>query len=171
MKARLLALAVSAALVPHAYAATFEVTRTDDPAPNGCQPEDCSLREAVLAANLLPDSTVNLPAGTYRLSIVRGEADPDDGTKGNLVIAAPMTLAGAGMDLTIVDARPDDGEATPGVDRVLTILRQGAPVTVTGLTLTGGYLDPENIFAGQGGCLLIRGGSAALTDVRVTGCF
>jgi CSLREA domain-containing protein len=47
----------------------YTVTRTDDPAPNGCQIGDCSLREAVLAANGnagLDD--VVLGAATYVLS-------------------------------------------------------------------------------------------------------
>jgi len=47
---------------------TYAVTRTDDPAPDGCQVGDCSLREAVLAANAnagLDD--VVLAAATYVL--------------------------------------------------------------------------------------------------------
>ena len=55
---------------PNAAAATFAVTRTDDPAPDACDPSDCSLREAVLAANALPGSdALLLPAGHFRLSI------------------------------------------------------------------------------------------------------
>ena len=34
-----------------ASAVTYRPTRTDDPAPNGCKKKDCSLREAVIAAN------------------------------------------------------------------------------------------------------------------------
>src|SRR5438874_5432229 len=52
---------------PHASAATFAVTRTDDPAPDACAPSDCSLREAVLTAS--PGDVVQVPAGHYRLSI------------------------------------------------------------------------------------------------------
>lgn len=33
------------------YAATYSVTRNDDPAPGACNPGDCSLREAITAAN------------------------------------------------------------------------------------------------------------------------
>src|SRR4051794_617388 len=36
---------------PLARATTLIVTRPDDPAPNGCAPDDCSLREAIIAAN------------------------------------------------------------------------------------------------------------------------
>ena len=40
-----------------ASADTYHPTRTDDPAPNGCKPKDCSLREAVIASNANPRST------------------------------------------------------------------------------------------------------------------
>lgn len=53
-----------------AQAATFEVTRTNDPAPNGCKKRDCSLREAVIAANNRngADAIVLPRRATYRLS-------------------------------------------------------------------------------------------------------
>ena len=52
-----------------AMAATFTVTRTDDPAPNGCNVGDCSLREAVLAANSLSGiDNVQLAAATYSVN-------------------------------------------------------------------------------------------------------
>jgi CSLREA domain-containing protein len=49
-----LAMAASATLPPAqtAFGATFTVTRTDDPAPNGCAVGDCSLREAIIDANI-----------------------------------------------------------------------------------------------------------------------
>jgi len=34
-----------------AFAETFQVTRVDDPLPDGCNPADCSLREAISSAN------------------------------------------------------------------------------------------------------------------------
>ena len=44
--------AVALALIPgSALAAEFQVTRSDDPAFNTCDPGDCSLRGAVVAAN------------------------------------------------------------------------------------------------------------------------
>jgi hypothetical protein len=47
------------------------VTRTDDPAPGGCVPGDCSLREAVMASNANPGvDTIRLSHGaTYDLTI------------------------------------------------------------------------------------------------------
>ena len=50
-------------------AAQYTITRVDDPLPNGCLPADCSLREAVIAANTNagPD-TITLPAVTFTLT-------------------------------------------------------------------------------------------------------
>lgn len=49
-------------------AATLVVTRNDDPAPNGCLPGDCSLREAVAAANANVDpDLIQVPAANYGL--------------------------------------------------------------------------------------------------------
>ena len=47
-------------LAPTAHAASFTVTRTDDPAPDGCTPGDCSLREAIIDANAAPGAVCDL---------------------------------------------------------------------------------------------------------------
>ena len=49
-------------------AAIFTVTKFDDSADGVCD-DDCSLREAILAANALQDPTnrIDLGPGTYRL--------------------------------------------------------------------------------------------------------
>jgi CSLREA domain-containing protein len=53
-----------------ALADTFKPTRFDDPAPNKCKPHDCSLREAIRAADKDPShSTILLGKGTYKLQI------------------------------------------------------------------------------------------------------
>ena len=47
-----------------ASAKTYRPTRTDDPVPNGCKAKDCSLREAVIAANASgPAATIVLRPG------------------------------------------------------------------------------------------------------------
>jgi len=57
----------------------YTPTRFDDPTPNGCQPADCSLREAIIAAeDTMGANTIHAPAGTYTLSLT----------------AAPTTLDG-----------------------------------------------------------------------------
>src|SRR5690348_16785670 len=69
---------LSAALLVLAGAAsaeTFTVTKTGDTADGKCD-ADCSLREAVIAANATeaPD-TIVVPSGTYQLSIKGAEED------------------------------------------------------------------------------------------------
>ena len=88
------------ALLPAcAGAMDFTVTRTDDPAPNGCQPGDCSLREAVMVANALPGTDrVFLPAGLYQLTI-SGTA-VDDAAVGDLDIDDNVEILGAGAATT-----------------------------------------------------------------------
>ena len=58
-----------------AFAATFTVTKIADTNDGVCG-ADCSLREAIGAANALPGADViTLPAGTYTLSIVGAGED------------------------------------------------------------------------------------------------
>ncbi len=62
----ILIVALEAATFPvKAAPATFNVTVKDDPHPDGCQVNDCSLREAIIAANGNgnPDETdtINIP--------------------------------------------------------------------------------------------------------------
>ena len=70
-----LALAALTLFCLNTHAETFVVTRFDDPLPDGCQPSDCSLREATEAAAqndaFAGDDRVQLAAGTYTL--IRGE--------------------------------------------------------------------------------------------------
>jgi hypothetical protein len=122
--AALLALAAA----PHATAATFSVTRTDDPAPDGCMPMDCSLREAVLAADADPDSdAILLPAGHFRLTIA-GPGE-DAAATGDLDLAQNVTLTGIGARLTVIDAQ--------GIDRVFDVAT-GVTAEIDDVTVTGG---------------------------------
>ncbi|MGB7491766.1 MAG: CSLREA domain-containing protein, partial [Thermoanaerobaculia bacterium] len=63
-------------------AATFDVTRFDDPVPDECALGDCSLREAVIAANENGEADmIMLPAGIYTLSQpTSGGDDPEGGS-------------------------------------------------------------------------------------------
>ena len=52
-----------------AGAVSIPVTRTDDPPPNGCAPNDCSLREAIdEAANNGTVDIIQVPVGNYALT-------------------------------------------------------------------------------------------------------
>jgi CSLREA domain-containing protein len=162
--ARMLIVLVGMLFAAPAGAAVFTVTKTTDTADGACD-ADCSLREAIVAANGAPGSTVVVPAGAYRLSIPRGARGANalgTGTDGNLVVSVAMTIAGAGSDATIVDARPTEG--ADGVDRVFGVTLTGN-LAMSGLTLQGG----KTLEFGQGGGMLVLGGTASLTRVRVTG--
>ena len=78
-----------------AHAATFQVSRTDDPSPDGCRPGDCSLREAMEAAAandpLGATDVIIVPAGTIHLTL--GELS---------VVAQRLRVQGAGSSLTRV---------------------------------------------------------------------
>jgi CSLREA domain-containing protein len=161
-------LAVPALAQPAAGgAAVFTVTKTSDSNDGVCD-ADCSLREAILAANQLQDPTnrIDLAAGTYRLSIPRdtnrfGNA-LGTGLDGNLVVTRVLTIAGAGQDTTIIDARPEPESA--GVDRVLGVANTGN-LTLSGVTITGG----QTVAFGQGAGILVLGGALAISDSRVIG--
>ena len=131
MRARVgVVLAAWAALsaAPHASAATFTVTRTDDPAPGACVSGDCSLREAVLAANAgSGGDTIVLPAGHFQLGIAGlGE---DAAAKGDLDLTRSVTITGAGARATVIDAMR--------IDRVFQVT-SGATVLISDVKITGG---------------------------------
>lgn len=145
-----------------AMAAIFNVTKTADTADGECTPGDCSLREAIIAANASPDgqNTISVLAGTYTLN--RTGSGEDDGATGDLDITNHATISGAGEGVTIID-----GLST---DRVMHIHSANnfdeVTVTVSDLTLQGGTVD-----AASGGCLYIDSlSSVELSNVTVTNC-
>ncbi|MEM9488170.1 MAG: CSLREA domain-containing protein [Myxococcota bacterium] len=114
---------------------------------------DCSLREAVLAANL--DSAVDgcpagsgadeiaLPAGDFQLTIA-GTSDLD-GSLGDLDLSAPVTISGAHAEATRIIGMPSDN-----VFQTV----HGASVCLSDLTMTGGVRGLYN----PGGAVTIRRG-------------
>ncbi len=121
-----LAAALAILVAPAAAAATtFHVTRTDDPLPGACN-ADCTLREAVIAANSgAGRDTIALPAGTYRLRAGAGE---DASATGDLDLLKKVTIVGAGAHSTAVDAL--------GHDRAFDV-RPGGKAEIRALTVTG----------------------------------
>lgn len=108
-------------------------TGSDETTVNG----QCSLREAILAANTdtavdacpagYGHDTIMLPARTYTLTIAGAGEDGD--LTGDLDITADLTLNGSGAASTIINAN--------GIDRVFHV-HVGAQVTFTNLTIRGG---------------------------------
>ncbi|MCH2110925.1 MAG: CSLREA domain-containing protein, partial [Polyangiaceae bacterium] len=125
---------------------------------------DCSLREAIEAANT--DSavdgcsagdgwdTVQVPAGTYELSIT-GD-DEDNNQTGDLDVLAPLTIRGASAATTVIDAQQND--------RVLDVLE---------VTLRARDIAFKNGLAGSskpGGCLRNFRGYLTLINSEVSLC-
>ena len=128
-----LCLSVLAPAAP-AQAATMTVTTTDDELnADG----DCSLREAVEAANTntavdtcpaggAASDTIAVPAGTYGLTL--GSGDPYNPADG-LVITSDLELVGAGVGITILDGN-EMGK--------IVLVRTGSTVHIRGVTLRRG---------------------------------
>ncbi len=103
-------------------AETFTVTLMNDPSPNGCLPDDCSLREAMESAIANGSSgepdVILLPAGTILLSYSRGVL-PD--------VAQPLRVQGAGSGQTLI--RSTQGNMT------LFTIKEGGELALVGLGL------------------------------------
>ncbi len=122
-----LMLALGALAIPApARAAALFVTKTADTADGACD-ADCSLREAVVAANGAGAAVVILGPGVYTLS--RAGAGEDAAATGDLDVAGDVTILGAGAGTTIVDGG--------GLDRVFDVL-PGARLEFTGVTVQNG---------------------------------
>ncbi|MDQ2911400.1 MAG: CSLREA domain-containing protein [Actinomycetota bacterium] len=157
-----LAATVALAAVANAHAATFTVTRLDDPAPGACD-SDCSLREAVRAANAgSGGDTIELPAGRFRLTL--GGAGEDAAATGDLDLAKSVTITGAGARLTTIDAA--------STDRVFDV-QTGVTVLIADVTITGGFVNGDGGGIESAGVLtLVRdavSGNEALLSSNASG--
>ena len=130
----------------HLEAATFTVTKTVDTADGSCD-ADCSLREAVVAANGAPGADiVEIPAGDYLFTL---DGDGEDASAtGDLDITDDAELRGAGRDLTIIDGNL--------FDNVVEV--HGVTAVIADLTLRQSY------DAG----LVNRSGNVTLADTTIT---
>jgi CSLREA domain-containing protein len=130
---------------------------------------DCSLREAVIAANMDAvvdgcgagsgaDEIVFAPEvipGMFILAIAG--AGEDAAATGDLDITDDLTISGAGASSTIIDA--DE------IDRVFHIIGS-VTVHLEGLTIQNGFVT--NGLAGGGGGIVIQGGNLELTNSIVS---
>jgi hypothetical protein len=130
------AVALLLCLAGSAAAQTYTVTRTDDPTPGPCEPTDCSLRNALGAANTTTtvDDVVVVPASSVPYILQYEELA--------LPIADEVEVRGAGADKTVIKG---DGKES--------IFFVGPfKATLTGLTITGGTSAIQS-----NGELLVRG--------------
>ncbi|HSI80825.1 MAG TPA: hypothetical protein VK919_09265, partial [Solirubrobacterales bacterium] len=129
-----------------ASAKTFVVTKRGDPAPNGCKQRDCSLREAVIAANARPGrDVIELPnrRRPYRLAQENTLGGEDGALEGDLDITNhPLIVRHPGKGRATIDAN--------GIDRAFEIFA-GATTRLKKLTLTGGAQPSSG--GGDGGAV------------------
>jgi hypothetical protein len=143
-------LAASLLAVP-APAATFVVSDFGDSGAPG------QLRSLINAA--AAGDTILVPPATI---VLTGAPGDNANASGDLDILKDLTIVGAGPELTAIDGG--------GVDRVFQILT-GVTVTISGLTVRNGSVDPASPVEPSGGGLLNRGALTNLVDVVVEGNF
>ena len=154
---------------PHVTLAVseFTVTKTADTNDGICD-SDCSLREAVIAANGTEgDDTIHLPAGTYLL-ILKGYPSVNP-AYGDLDIEREQgmtSIIGAGREVTIIDAAGLRLGPLPKPDRVFTVYYH-AGLELVGVTVTGGYtISSSNR---DGGGIWNWNGYLSITDCLIEG--
>jgi hypothetical protein len=157
--------AMLAATAPAVYAKTFTPNRTGDHKPGTCKPSDCTLREAVIAANKHPGSDeIVLRAGdTYKLGYSAG-APEDLGHSGDLDVRnSPLTIQSSSVGKrAIIDANDN-----------FRVFETFALTTFRSLTIkrgNAGAEDPGGLLIG-GGLFTSTGGKAKIIKSRLTGNF
>lgn len=129
--------------------AVLQVNTFVDVNDGACEPEpdgNCSLREAIIAANAVQSPvTITLSSGTYLLAIPGG--GEDDPAKGDLDISNDINIIGQGADETIVDGG--------GIDRIFDVL-VGGSLTISNVTIRNGGANPQGGGIYSNGNLIVR---------------
>jgi CSLREA domain-containing protein len=148
------------------HADTFTVTKTLDTNDGTCD-SDCSLREAIIAANQHPGAdTIIVPAGTYllRLHGTFPHGCEENAAAGDLDILDNLTVRGTGAAGTVIDANHIDGAFH---------VHSGVVATLSGLTIQNATrrYDPANgcELRYGGGVLNDRNGTLRLTNCTLSG--
>ena len=145
-------------IVPAAPLATISVDRTDDvAAASACtgNANDCSLRGAVTFANVNAGTVINVPTGTYNITLSGAEDANATGDLDLLPGASGVAFVGAGAPLAIIQVNqasaPNERifQVTPG-----TVATVGWTGTWSGLTMQNGG-STTNILSG--GAILMGG--------------
>jgi uncharacterized repeat protein (TIGR01451 family) len=138
-----------------ASAATYTVNTTTDS--TTCSSSSCSLRGAVIAADGAGgSSTIDVPAGLYKLTIAATSAD--DPSNGDLDInnGASVTIVGAGSDSTTLSGN--------NIDRLFSV-QSGASLTLSKMTVRGGQPSSSSSGSRDGGAIYTDGGLTTTGDV------
>jgi Right handed beta helix region len=153
----LCALALALVGAPAAHARTYEVTERNDHKPDGCSATECTLREAVIAANAHRGAdTIVLPS-RKRYELALASSGEDRAVNGDLdITAGPLTIVHRGRGTATIDANKKD--------RVFDI--GNATTTLEALTIIGGYSNKNDADGDGGGIVVGDLGDAPVTILR-----
>ncbi len=136
--------AVACAAAP---ARTLIVNKTADTSDGACDAGDCSLREAIAAADA--GDTVTFAAPTF-------DSPQTISINGQLTIDKNLTVTGKGANLLTV--------RNTAANSVVFLIGSGSTVSLSGMTITGG-----NNTMSAGGGIVNDVGTLTLTGVHITG--
>jgi hypothetical protein len=153
----LCALALVLLGAPAAHARTYEVTDRTDHKPDGCTARECTLREAVIAANAHRGADAIVLPSRRRYELALASTGEDRAANGDLdITSGPLTIVHPGRGTATIDANR--------TDRVFDIGR--AETTLEALTIIGGYSNKNDADGDGGGIVVGDLGDAALTVRR-----
>ncbi len=122
---------------------TFQVTKTEDTADGLCG-EDCSLREAVIAANFCPGpNRIDLEPGLYRLARANPDGPEDEAEFGDLDVSDDLFVIGVSQEGTVIDGNTLDRifDIRAGNFKMLNVtLRNGVATGPPGAPTNGGAM-------------------------------
>src|SRR5262249_9746132 len=139
---------------------TFNVNTTSDGVfPGACAAAtagQCTLREAILEANAAAGTdTINLPAGTYSLTIGRPATPDYTGHAGALYVNDSVNIVRAGQNRTLIRwGTPSSGR----VDMVMPLNEDinqttNGSASISNLTIQDGVNHGTHSADGDGGCM------------------
>jgi CSLREA domain-containing protein len=141
-----------------AQAREYKVTEQADHKPDGCSAADCTLREAVVAANAHGGADTILLPSRKRYVLALQSTGENKAANGDLdVTSGPLTIVHRGRGTATIDAKRKD--------RIFDIR---AAVTLDTLRLVGGYANKKD-GGGDGGAILVRKGSLTVLRTGVSG--
>jgi trimeric autotransporter adhesin len=139
-----------------AQARTYVVTNRTDPKPGACTASDCTLREAVIAANRHHGADTILLPSRKRYVLTLQSTGEDRSANGDLdVTSGRLKIAHPGRGTATIDAKQ--------TDRVFDI---AATTTLDKLTIRGGYSNKTDE-DGDGGGIVVSRGSLTVLDSHV----
>ncbi len=151
------ALAGALVAAPAAPARTFEVSKLGDHQPGACTRSDCTLREAVIAANTRRGADTILLRSRKRYELAIPSSGEDAARNGDLdVTSGPLTIVHRGRGTATIDANR--------TDRIFDI--GAARTRLEKLTIRGGRANLRDAGGDGGGISAGDIGDAPLTIVR-----